>query len=171
MNWAGEQGYRWVLDGSNRDDLDDYRPGMRALSELAGVRSPLLEAGFSKDEIREVSRLWGLSSWRKPSTACLVSRVAYGIPLSQEVLSQVEKAEGFVRSLCPPGIQIRVRHHGLLARIEAEPSILADLAAPGTRELISAFLKDLGFKWVSLDLSGYGMGSMNEAIRSGHDER
>lgn len=162
--WAKREGYAWILDGSNTDDLKDYRPGMRAVSELEGVRSPLLEAGFGKEEIRTVSKEWNLPSWSKPAAACLSSRIAYGTPITEANLLQVERAEKLVRSFCPPETQIRVRHHGFLARIEAAPSILSVLVEPSTAEKISEALVALGFSYVTLDLSGYRMGSMNTLL-------
>jgi uncharacterized protein len=172
--WAEEQGIFWVIEGSNTDDLQDYRPGMRAVAELERVRSPLLEAGFSKAAIRELSREWGLPSWEKPAAACLASRIAYGTPITGENLRQVEQAEDIVRSFCPPNAQIRVRHHGAIARIEAEPEVLFLLAEPARAAGIAASLAALGFDWVTLDLAGYRMGSMNELLadrrnRSGGD--
>lgn len=162
--WAKGRGVPWVLDGSNTDDLKDYRPGMKAVSELEGVRSPLLEAGFSKEEIRAVSKEWGLPSWKKPAAACLASRIAYGTLITAETLQQVEKAEEVVRSFCPFNTQVRVRHHGFLARIEAAPSVLPILAAPETAARITASLVTLGFSCVTLDLAGYRMGSMNKLL-------
>jgi uncharacterized protein len=172
--WAEEQGIFWVIEGSNTDDLQDYRPGMRAVAELERVRSPLLEAGFSKAAIRELSREWGLPSWEKPAAACLASRIAYGTPITGENLRQVEQADDIVRSFCPPNAQIRVRHHGAIARIEAEPEVLFLLAEPARAAGIAASLAALGFDWVTLDLAGYRMGSMNELLadrrnRSGGD--
>ena len=161
LKWAKKEGFRWVLDGSNTDDLNDYRPGMRALSEFEEVRSPLLEAGLSKSEIRAVSQQWGLPSWQKPAAACLASRIAWGVPITAERLRQVERAEEIVRSFCPPNTQIRVRHHGALARIETPPSALALLASPETAARLAPAVLVLGFSFVTLDLSGYKMGSLN----------
>lgn len=162
--WAEERGIPWVAEGSNADDLDDYRPGMEAVSELQRVRSPLLEAGFTKAEIRELSREWGLPTWEKPAAACLASRIAYGTPLTEEKLARVGKAEEILAPFCPPNRQLRVRDHGGIARIEAEPEVLPLLAAQGTAEIIAAALKELGFSWVTLDLAGYRMGSLNEQL-------
>lgn len=160
--WAEENSIPWVLDGSNTDDLKDYRPGMKAISELERVRSPLLEAGMTKKDVRALSREWGLPSWNKPAAACLASRIAYGTPITREALRQVEKAEEIVRAYCPPNIQMRVRHHGFLARIEVDPRIMKDLAAPETAAAISRSLSGLGFRFTALDLAGYRMGSMND---------
>jgi uncharacterized protein len=172
--WAGEQDISWVVEGSNTDDLKDYRPGMRAVGELDRVRSPLLESGFSKADIRELSKEWNLPSWEKPAAACLASRIAYGTTITAEALRQVEQAEEIVRSFCPPNVQVRVRHHGSLARIEAEPDVLPLLASAERAARIAASLTALGFVWVTVDLAGYRMGSMNELLadrrdRSGSD--
>lgn len=160
--WAKEQGIEWIIEGTNTDDKGDYRPGMRAIAELPAVRSPLVEAGFSKEEIRALSREWGLPSWDKPSAACLVSRLEYGLPITPERLRQVEAAEEIVRRYSSG--QIRVRHHGTLARIEVVPSDLAKLVDPDIAAAISAELKKIGFSYVALDLIGYRTGSMNETL-------
>lgn len=164
LAWAKERNIPWVLDGSNRDDLRDYRPGMRAIADLKGVRSPLLEAGFTKRDIRSLSKEWGLSSWEKPASACLASRIAYGIPLTEKALKQVELGEEILRSFCPANTQLRLRHHGFLARIEAPSEMLPMLAAPERAERIGEALAALGFSFSTLDLAGYRMGSMNELI-------
>jgi len=155
---AAELGLAAVVEGSNLDDLADYRPGKRALEEL-GIRSPLLEAGLSKGEIREFSRLFGLPTWDKPSMACLASRIPYGTPLTAEGLAMVGKAEA---SLAARGFRVyRVRHHGDTARVELAreeiPRLLDDLL----REEIVAAVKGAGFRYVALDLEGYRTGSMN----------
>lgn len=160
--WADEQAIAWVLEGSNADDQSDYRPGMRAVDELAGVRSPLLEAGLTKDEIRTLSREWGVPTWNKPSAACLSSRVAYGLPITAERLKQIELAEAYVKQFCSG--QIRVRHHDNLARIEVSPADIPVLADPEKATLINEELRKLGFTYVTLDLSGYRTGSMNAVL-------
>lgn len=160
--WADEHSYKWVLDGSNVDDCSDYRPGMKALEELEGVRSPLLEAALTKADIREISKEWGLPTWNKPSAACLSSRVAYGLEITNERLGQIEQAESVVKAFCTG--QVRVRHHGNLARIEVSPKDIPTLAVPEHAEHIYRELKKLGFTYVTLDLAGYRMGSMNELI-------
>lgn len=162
VRWAQEHGYAWVLDGANADDCHDYRPGMKAVAELEGVCSPLLEAGLTKTEIREISREWGLPTWNKPSAACLSSRVAYGLTITKERLGQIEQAEKVVKEFCKG--QIRVRHHGNLARIEVSKSDIPVLAAPENAQRIQAALKQLGFAFVTLDLAGYRTGSMNEVL-------
>jgi len=163
VGWAAARGYPWIVEGTNMDDKNDYRPGSRAVAELPSVRSPLKEAGLTKAEIREVSKLWKLPTWEKPSAACLASRIEYGLPLTPERLKQVEEAEKFIRPLCKG--QLRVRHHGSLARIEVEPEWISKLAEPETARKIAEKLKALGFHHVALDLSGYRMGSLNEDLK------
>ena len=160
--WAAANGYHWVLEGANADDVGDYRPGLRALSELAVVRSPLLEVGLTKAEIRELSRQWGLPTWNKPSAACLSSRVAYGQPITAAKLAQIEKAEAILKKYCQG--QIRVRHHGGLARIEVEPAEITRLTRPEVAREIAEQLNALGFTYVAVDLSGYRTGSMNQVL-------
>ena len=162
VEWAAARGYNWIVEGSNVDDDNDYRPGSRAVAELPAVRSPLKEAGLTKAEIREVSKHWNLPTWEKPSAACLASRIEYGLPLTPERLKQVEEAENFIRPFCKG--QLRVRHHGTLARIEVEPEWISKLAEPETAQQISTKLKALGFHHVALDLGGYKMGSMNKGL-------
>jgi pyridinium-3,5-biscarboxylic acid mononucleotide sulfurtransferase len=162
VEWAAARGYPWVAEGSNVDDDNDYRPGSRAVAELKCVRSPLKEAGLTKVEIREVSRHWKLPTWEKPSAACLASRIEYGLPLTPERLKQVEEAETIIRPLCKG--QLRVRHHGTLARIEVGPECILRLARPETARKISGKLKAIGFHHVALDLSGYKMGSLNRDL-------
>ena len=161
-NWANEEQINWVLEGSNADDKSDYRPGMRAIDELNGVRSPLLEAGLTKAEIRVLSKEWGVPTWNKPSAACLSSRVAYGLPITAERLKQIELAEAVIKQFCTG--QVRVRHHDNLARIEVSPEDIPVLAAPDKAALISGELRKLGFMYVTLDLSGYRTGSMNAVL-------
>lgn len=162
VGWAGEKGFRWVIEGSNMDDLNDYRPGMKALSQLSEVKSPLLEAGFTKADIRLLSREWGLPTWDKPSAACLASRLAYGLEITAERLRQVDYAERLVRKFVEG--QSRVRHHGDLARIEVSAAGMAALLQPEAAAAIEKELKALGFTYVTLDLTGYRTGSMNEAL-------
>lgn len=159
--WAEENGFAFVADGSNLDDGADYRPGMRAIAELAPkVISPFMECGWTKADIRARARAWGLSVAEKPSAACLASRIAYDLPLTAERLAQVEAAEKVLRPFAPG--QLRVRHHGNLARIEAEPEAMEGIVA--RREEITAKIKALGFSYVTLDLGGYRMGSTNEVL-------
>jgi pyridinium-3,5-biscarboxylic acid mononucleotide sulfurtransferase len=155
-------GYEYVVDGCNVDDVGDYRPGRRAASEH-GVRSPLIEAGLTKDEIRELSKERGLPTWDKPAMACLSSRIPYGSPVTIEALDQIEAAEAFLRSL---GLrQLRVRHHGAVARIELDESGMAILMSGGRRMAVVERLKALGFAYVALDLAGFRSGSMNDVLK------
>jgi len=158
-DWAKEHNYNWVLEGSNADDLSDYRPGIKAVEELEIARSPLLEVGLTKREIREISRLWNLATWDKLSAACLSSRVAYGITVTAERLKQIESAEELVKKFCPG--QVRVRHHDTIARIEVAPEHIGLITAPETAKILDQGLKEMGFTYVTVDLSGYRMGSMN----------
>ena len=158
---AEAEGIPFVLDGQNVDDEGDFRPGAKAGREL-GVRSPLKEAGLTKDDIREISKAYGLPTWNKPSLACLASRFPYDTPIDVKSLRQVGAAEDVLRTLGAG--QLRVRHHGPIARIEVAPGDFAKLLAPGVREKILARLKALGYLYVTLDLAGYRTGSMNEAL-------
>ena len=158
---AEEQGMACVAEGSNVDDLGDYRPGMIAVAEQ-GVKSPLRELGFTKEEIRQLSREMGLPTWRKPSFACLASRFPYGEKLTPEKLARVEQAEVFLHRL---GFeQVRVRSHGDLARLETDGKGFGLLSDETRRTEISLALQGLGFAYVSLDLRGYRTGSMNETL-------
>lgn len=156
---ARERDLKQVVEGSNRDDADDYRPGFQAIREL-GVRSPLQEAGLTKQEIRRLSRQMGLDTWGKPAMACLASRIPYGTALQEEDLRMVERAEEVLGQVgC---VQSRVRHHGRLARIEVKEGDMGRVLAH--RERITTALKDLGYVYVALDLEGYRTGSMNEVL-------
>jgi uncharacterized protein len=159
---AREHDMAFLADGSNLDDQQDYRPGMRALKELA-VRSPLTEAGLTKSEVRRLSRALGLGTWDKPPYACLATRIPYGSTITPEKLRQVDLAEDFIRGL---GLsrQVRVRHYGDTARLEVAPRDLANFLQEEARRQVTAFLKELGFRFVTLDLEGYRMGSLNQAI-------
>lgn len=160
---AHENNIAHVIEGSNLDDLRDYRPGLKALDEL-GVKSPLQIAGLNKDEIRTLSREMGLPTWKKSSFACLASRIAYGEIITDEKLRMVERSE---QILLESGFrQFRVRVHGdNLARIEIMPEDFARIMQIETRTKIYDALKSLGFEYISLDLKGYRTGSMNEAIK------
>lgn len=159
--FARANGYRWVVDGTNADDLGDYRPGLKAAEKL-GVRHPLCEAGLTKAEIRELARVRGLKVWDKPASPCLASRFPYGRVITLGELEQVAEAEAYLRSL---GFrQVRVRHHGELARIEVPAEDIPRLAEAGVRAGVVARLRELGYRYVTLDLAGYRMGSLNEAI-------
>lgn len=156
---ARANGLSYLLDGANADDVADFRPGTRAEAEYH-VRSPLREAGLTKDDIRALSLHFGLSNWDKPSFACLSTRFPYGVRITEEKLAQVDGAERFLRGL---GVgQLRVRHHGEIARIEVTAGDMALVMA--RREEIAARLKSLGFAYVALDLLGYRTGSMNETL-------
>jgi pyridinium-3,5-biscarboxylic acid mononucleotide sulfurtransferase len=155
-------GYDHVVDGCNLDDTGDHRPGRRAAAQHE-VRSPLIEAGLTKDEIRELSRERGLPTWDKPAMACLSSRIPYGSPVTVEALDQIEAAESFLRSL---GLrQLRVRHHGDVARIELDESGMAIVMSGGRRQAIVEQFKQLGFLYITLDLAGFRSGSMNDVLK------
>ncbi len=150
---------RYVIDGSNADDLDDFRPGMRAARDL-GVRSPLQEAGLTKEEIRALSREMGLRTAEKPAVACLSSRFAYGDPITEQKLQQVASAESGIRALGFRGF--RLRHHGRVARLEFLPDDLERAFA--LRDDVVAAAKDAGYEYVTLDLEGYRAGSQNTGL-------
>ncbi len=159
-HYAHREGFTTVVDGANADDLHDHRPGSRAAREW-GVRSPLQETGLTKTEIRDLARTLGLPNWDKPSAACLASRVPYGTPITAELLRRIEQAEVVVRQL---GVrQLRVRHHGTLARIEVEPGDFALIMEH--RTVVIQALRDLGYAYVTLDLAGFRSGSMHDAYR------
>ncbi|HWQ27763.1 MAG TPA: ATP-dependent sacrificial sulfur transferase LarE [Dehalococcoidia bacterium] len=159
--YARERGYAAILDGCNVDDLGDHRPGRVAAAEH-GVRSPLIEAGLTKAEIRELSKARGLPTWDKPAMACLASRIPYGTPVTVEALTQVGAAEAALRAL---GFrQLRVRHHGDVARIEIEPADMPLLLDPEVRAEAVRRVREAGFRYVTLDLAGFRSGSMNEAL-------
>ena len=158
---ADAEGIPHILDGSNVDDLRDHRPGRRAAAERS-VRSPLAEAGLTKQDIRDLARRLGLPMWDKPSLACLSSRIPYGTRITSELLATIQSAEDVIRGL---GVrQVRVRHHNDTARIEVGPEDLVCLAASGTRERVVAAFKELGYTYVCLDLEGYRTGSMNAVL-------
>ena len=158
---ARVEGIAWVADGSNTDDLTDYRPGRQACSELS-VRSPLLEAGLSKEEIRQLSHENDLPTWDKPSSPCLASRIPYGTPVTEDVVQKIAAGELYLRSL---GIrQLRLRHHGDIARIEIDAKDFEKVLDDETRQEIVRRLKAIGYLYVTLDLTGYRTGSLNAAI-------
>jgi uncharacterized protein len=159
---AAERGFAIVVDGNNADDRGDYRPGRQAAREH-GVRSPLDEADLTKDDIRALARDAGLDSWNEPASACLSSRIPYGDEVSNEKLRQIEQAETVLREL---GFRVfRVRHHETVARLEIARSEMARALDPGINTQLVASLKALGYQYVSLDLQGYRLGSLNEALR------
>lgn len=159
---ARARNLKFIVDGSNTDDLGDYRPGRAAANEH-DVRSPLIEVGISKQEVRELSRRAGLPTWDKPASPCLSSRIAYGTPVTIERLSTVDRGEEILRQL---GFrEFRVRHHDSLVRLEIAPGEMdRALHAEIIEELAKRF-RELGFKYVTLDLHGYRTGAMNEAFR------
>ena len=160
-NIAFDNKMNYVAEGSNLDDLGDYRPGLKAIEELQ-IRSPLREAGMTKEDIRQLSREMNLPSWNKPSFACLASRFVSGEPITEEKLQMVEEAEEYLRDM---GFQqFRVRVHGTMARIEVLPEEMGRLFETKNRETISRKLKELGFSYVTADLMGYRTGSMNEPL-------
>lgn len=151
----------WVFDGSNGDDVGDFRPGRKAAHQL-GVRSPLEEAGLGKEEVRSLSRMLELPTWDKPAYACLSSRFPYHTRITELALRQVENAEDFLWNL---GMrEFRVRHHDTIARLELGPKELSLFSDLSLRNEIVKHLKSLGYKYVTLDLEGYRTGSMNETL-------
>lgn len=161
LKFAGELGITNFCEGSIVDDDDDYRPGQRAIKEL-GVKSPMKEVGLTKDEIRYLSKEMGLPTWNKPSMACLASRFPYGKKINEKQLRMIEASEKYLMEL---GFdQVRVRIHDDVARIEIHPDQFEKISAPQMRERISSKLSELGFSYVSVDLTGYRTGSMNESI-------
>ena len=158
---AKEQNLRHVFEGSNLDDLSDFRPGLKAISELQ-ISSPLKEVGLTKDEIRILSKEMGLNTWDKPSFACLSSRFPYGHKITREKLKMVDAAEQFLIDL---GFkQVRVRHHGETARVEMGEEDFQKLLDPQTRKNVYSKFRQLGFLYSTLDLMGYRTGSMNEGL-------
>ncbi|WP_319776982.1 ATP-dependent sacrificial sulfur transferase LarE [Maridesulfovibrio sp.] len=156
---AQRQGLEHVFEGTNIDDLSDYRPGIKALREL-GIRSPFVEAELTKQEIRDLSQRFDLPTWNKPSFACLLSRMPVGIEVTNEALQQVEKAEFFIMGIGFPAV--RVRHHGDVARIEVPADRLQEFIEANKVHGINNKLKEFGYRHVSLDLGGYKMGSLNK---------
>ena len=158
---AAARGFARVLDGNNADDAGDYRPGRRAAREL-GVQSPLMEADFTKAEIRVLSRQLGLPTADKPAMACLASRIPYGTPVTAVALAQIERAESFLRDA---GFTVcRVRHHGDVARIELAPEELVRACTSPLREHLARGMREVGYRYAALDLQGYRMGSLNEVL-------
>jgi uncharacterized protein len=158
---AAEAGITALVDGANRDDLGDERPGLRASAEH-GVHHPLIDAGLGKAAVRALARALDLPVWSKPAEACLASRIAYDEPVTADKLRQVAAAEDVLREL-GLGPELRVRHHGDVARIELAPTAVQRAADPALRDTIARRLRALGFTFVTLDLQGFRSGSMNEA--------
>ena len=162
------ESYEWVTNGTNTDDLGDFRPGLDAAKQY-GVRSPLVEAELTKVEIRSLSKDMDLPTWDKPAQACLSSRIPYGTPVSVEALTRIAKAEEFLRDL---GIgQLRVRHHGSVARIEVTPADFPALLDESVRKSIGQHFRSIGYAYVTLDLEGFRSGSMNEVLTSDTKKR
>lgn len=164
LEWGASHGFLVIIEGTHKEDLNDYRPGLKALAEMGEViRSPFKDLGWTKEEIREVSRTKELSTWDLPSAACLASRIAYGIPLTEEVLKQVEEAENFLKKwIAGP---LRVRHHGNWVRIEIQPNEWQKIVDLSVAQEINEKMKSLGYTYVTLDLAGVQSGSMNAGIK------
>jgi uncharacterized protein len=159
--WAVQKGYGVVADGTNRDDLDDYRPGLKAISEQ-NVRSPLREADLTKSEIRELSKNLGLSTWDKPAVPCLSSRFPYGFQITEEALRRVDAAETFLAQL---GFrEVRVRHYQDTARIEVAKGEISRLLDPLVRDKVVVHLKKIGYAFITVDLDGFRSGNLNRTI-------
>ncbi len=158
---AKSEGVAWVIDGFNADDKKDFRPGHKAGAQH-GVRSPLFEVGMTKEEIRYLSREMLLSTWDKPAMACLSSRVPYGVKIDPEMLQRIEEAEDFIHNLGMRGF--RVRHHDNIARIELRPQDMALFVQEEVRDQVVKKLKSLGYLYITLDLTGYRTGSLNEVL-------
>ena len=158
-HYAGE--FKYLLYGAIADDVGDYRPGMAA-AESRGIRAPMVELGFTKDDVRTLSKQWGLPTWDMPASACLSSRIPYGTPVTPKALQMIDRAEQFLKAR--GFAQVRVRHHEDIARIEVPPADLARFFNGGTNEAVAHALKTIGYRYVTLDLQGYRTGSLNEAL-------
>ena len=158
---AIQEGFNFVLDGSNLDDLNDFRPGMKASSKY-GVKSPLVEVGLTKEMIRTISKHFDIPTWDKPSQPCLSSRIPYGTTITPKILEEVSRSEKFLKSL---GYKVvRVRHHGSIARIEVPEKDYEKLLDNQSRDLIVKELKKIGFKFITFDLLGFRTGSLNNHV-------
>ena len=161
IKFAESENYNYVLNGTNKDDLGDYRPGIDAAKQY-GVRSPLVESELTKSDIRTLSKDMGLEVWDKPAQACLSSRIPYGTTVTVEALTKIANAERFLRS---KGFkQIRVRHHDSIARIEADSSDLVNFISEPLRTEINVEFKKIGYSYVTLDMEGFRSGSLNEIL-------
>ncbi len=158
---AETNGIKYIAEGSNMDDIGDYRPGLRAVEELS-VKSPLREVRLTKSDIRLIAKAMGLSAWSKPAYACLASRFVYGEEITEEKLHMIDRAEQFLIEL--GFFEERVRMHGNMARIEVPPADIPKIAADGIREAVYEKFKEIGFLFVALDLKGYRLGSMNATL-------
>jgi len=155
------RGFRYVIDGNNLDDTSDYRPGRRAGREL-DIRSPLIEAGLNKAEIRELSRRQGLPTWNQPASACLSSRIPYGSPVTREKLRMIDQGEQMMRTL---GFsQTRVRHHGDIARIEIAREEMPKALNIDVFDRLSSEFRKIGFRFVAIDVDGYRTGALNSIL-------
>jgi uncharacterized protein len=161
LDIAKEQGFRHVVFGTNYDDLDDFRPGNRAM-KIFGIRSPLAEAELTKNDIRQLSRELGLPTADLPASPCLASRIAYGLEITEQRLRQIDEAEDFLRTFGL--IEFRVRHHDTVARIEVKPQDISKVTTEPARSEIVNKMKSLGFKFVTIDLQGFRSGSLNEML-------
>ena len=167
--YAKDEGYGHIVNGTNTDDLGDFRPGLNAAKQY-GVRSPMVEADLSKAEIRTLSRDMDLSTWDKPAQACLSSRIPYGTPVTVEALTRIAQAEEFLHNEI--GIrQLRVRHHDTIARIEVEPEDLLTLTKETTRAKVADYFRSIGYSYVTLDLEGFRSGSLNEVLAGLRNQR
>ncbi|MBA4322246.1 MAG: TIGR00268 family protein [Odoribacter sp.] len=164
-SFAEKHNYNFVIDGSNADDNGDFRPGLKALAEL-GIRSPLMESGLIKHEVRELSHKAELPTWDKPANACLLTRIPYDTKVTENDLRMVEKAEQFLFEKGFPGT--RVRKHGEIARIECLPGYIHKIIIEPEKSRIIENLKNIGFRYISLDLEGYRTGSLNPETKK-HD--
>ena len=161
-DFAREEGYEHITNGTNTDDLGDFRPGLNAAKQY-GVRSPMVEADLSKAEIRTLSHGMDLPTWDKPAQACLSSRIPYGTPVTVEALTRIAQAEEFLHDEI--GIrQLRVRHHDTVARIEVEPADFLTLTDEATRAKVTNYFRSIGYSYVTLDLEGFRSGSLNEVL-------
>lgn len=158
---AAARGHAVIVNGTNKDDLGDYRPGLQAADEKQ-VRAPLADANLSKADVREIARAVGLSVAEKPAAPCLASRIPYGESVTIEKMEMIDQAESFLRNL--GFAECRVRHHGTLARIEVPIDRLDEITDPALREQIDAAIRDIGYKFVTIDLRGLRSGSLNEVI-------
>jgi uncharacterized protein len=167
LDVAKENGFEHIVFGTNYDDLGDFRPGNRAM-KVFGARSPLAEAGLTKQDIRTLSKKLGLETADVPASPCLASRVIYGLEITEERLKQIEQAEDFLRTLGL--VEFRVRHHDTIARIEVKPEDISKITSEKNRTAIVAKLKELGFKYITIDLQGFRSGSLNESL-SGEEKQ
>ena len=164
LDIGGQKGFNHVVFGANYDDLDDFRPGNRAMN-IFGIRSPLAEAKLTKADIRELSREMNLPTADQPASPCLASRIAYGLEVTEQRLKQIDHAETFLRTLGL--VEFRVRHHDTIVRIEVHPKDVEKITMEPFRSQIVEKLKSLGFKYITLDLQGFRSGAMNEVLSEG----